>query len=256
MVRCKDLAIGYIKGKTAYCVQKGLNLEVEAGELIALIGPNGSGKSTLLRTLCGLQPPLSGQICFRNMALDSLSVSEQSKLFSIVLTQNVKIEYCTVFQMVSLGRSPYTGRLGRLSKEDRQKIAASLEYVGLSAFADKYINDLSDGERQKVMIAKALAQDTPLVVLDEPGSHLDLPNRIALDRLLESLVKEMGKTVLYSTHELELALRSSRKIWLMKTKGEGLLQGSPRQLLEQGFVQESFCNEFFSIDKDGKVCIY
>lgn len=255
MIRCENLSIGYHHaGKKVY-VQENLHLEVHAGELIALIGPNGSGKSTLLRSICGLQAPLSGNVFFRDVALNTLSLAEQSRLFSVVLTQDVQIEYSKVHQIVSLGRSPYTDRFGRLERKDRQIIDESLERVGMLSFAQKYISDLSDGEKQRVMIAKALAQDTPVILLDEPASHLDLPNRIILDRLLESLARDMGKAVLYSTHELELALQSSGKIWLMKPGGGGLLQGSPKELLEQGEIQKTFCNEYFSIDKDGKVHI-
>lgn len=253
MITCEHLSIGYRQGKKCHVVQDDLHLEVHAGELISLIGPNGCGKSTLLRTLCALQKPLSGNLYFRGVDVSTLSMMELSRLFAIVLTHTVNIEFCTVYQMVALGRSPYTGRLGRLTAQDEKLIEEALDRVDLRSFAQKYISDLSDGERQRVMIAKALAQNTPLIFLDEPSSHLDLPNRISLHALLGSLAKDMGKSVLFSTHELELALHASHRIWLMRPKAGGIEQGSPRELLDKGLIQEVFANDDFSIDANGRV---
>lgn len=253
MIGCEDLSIGYRQGRQCHLVQEHLHLRVQAGELISLIGPNGCGKSTLLRTLCGLQKPLAGKLYFRDIDLSTLSLPELSRLFAIVLTQSVNIEFCKVYQMVALGRSPYTGRLGRLDAQDKRLVEEALDRVDLRSYAQKYISDLSDGERQRVMIAKALAQNTPLIFLDEPSSHLDLPNRISLHALLGSLAKDMGKSVLFSTHELELALHASHRIWLMRPDAAGIEQGSPRELLDRGLIQEVFGNDDFSIDADGRV---
>ena len=153
MITCEHLSIGYRQGKHCHVVQEDLQLQVNAGELIALIGPNGCGKSTLLRTLSGLQKPLSGKIYFRGLDMSALSLAELSRLQSIVLTQNVAIEYCKVFQMVALGRSPYTGRLGRLDAQDKRLVEEALDRVGMRSYAQKNLSDLSDGERQRVMIA-------------------------------------------------------------------------------------------------------
>ncbi len=256
MISCRDLSIGYLRSARPQVVQEHLNLDVAKGDLIALIGPNGCGKSTLLRTICGLQAPLSGQICFQNLDLQCLSLTEKSRLFAAVFTQNVDIEYCTVYQMVALGRSPYTGRLGRLDKDDRRQIDEALERVELSSFAQYYLKDLSDGERQRVMIAKALAQNTPLIFLDEPTSHLDLPGRISLIALLESLSKDMQKSILFSTHELELALHSARKIWLMRAAAGGIEQGSPLEMLQKGAIQSAFDSRLFSISDEGHIVLH
>ncbi|MBO7233228.1 MAG: ABC transporter ATP-binding protein [Bacteroidales bacterium] len=253
MITCEHLSIGYRQGKHCHVVQEDLQLQVNAGELIALIGPNGCGKSTLLRTLSGLQKPLSGKIYFRGLDMSTLSLSELSRLQSIVLTQNVAIEYCKVFQMVALGRSPYTGRLGRLDAQYKSLVEEALDRVGMRSYAQKNLSDLSDGERQRVMIAKALAQNTPLIFLDEPSSHLDLSNRISLHALLGDLAKDMGKSILFSTHELELALHTAHKAWLMRAAAGGIEQASPQELLARGSVQAVFGNDDYFISSDGRV---
>lgn len=237
-------------------VQNNLNLSFQKGEMISLIGPNGCGKSTLLRTLCGLQESLSGQILIQGKDLKGMPLSDRAKLFSIVLTDPVRLGYMTVKQMVAMGRHPYTTFSGKLSNKDERCIDESLKAVHLENFTDRFILELSDGERQRVMIAKALAQDTSFILLDEPTSHLDLPNRVEVMFLLRRLAVEMQKCILISTHEIDLALHLSDKIWLMSFE-KGLETGTPQELIENKSVQSVFHGESFGFDPDtGRIIIY
>ena len=256
MIRTIDLTIGYRRGKTVIPVQHNLNLAVQRGEMISLIGPNGCGKSTLLRTLCGLQESLSGQIVVQGKDLKGISLSDRAKLFGIVLTDPVRLGYMTVKQMVAIGRHPYTTFSGKLSDKDEQYVDESLKAVHLENFADRSILELSDGERQRVMIAKALAQDTFFILLDEPTSHLDLPNRVEVLYLLKKLAVEMQKCILISTHEIDLALHLSNKIWLM-SPGKSIETGTPQELIDNKSVQSVFHGESFGFDPDtGRIIIY
>lgn len=200
----RNLAVGY--GGRA--VRSGLSFSLCAGELVSMLGRNGCGKSTLLRTLAGLQPSVSGY-----HSLDGLSAAERSRRVALVLTERVALENTTVHEVVAMGRYPYTDFLGGLREVDEQIVARSLERVGWVE-PSRSFSALSDGERQRVLIAKALAQNTPVILLDEPTAHLDLPSRIALFRLLRSLAHDEGKMVLVSTHELDLASEWSDRIML------------------------------------------
>ena len=206
--------------------------ELTSGELTCLVGRNGTGKSTFLRTIAGLQAPLAGKILFQNQGdrlldsslnhepvpvdLEKLSPTQRAKLISIVLTQRPDVQQLTVREMVGMGRSPYTGFFGTLSDDDRQVVADSLEQVGMTALADSYIHTLSDGECQKVMIAKALAQQTPVIILDEPTAFLDYPSRVELMQMLRQMAKEMDKTIVLSTHDIELALQYADRFLVME----------------------------------------
>lgn len=257
MVRTAGLSIGYMhKGKNKV-IQQHLNLQLSSSEMVALIGPNGCGKSTLLRTLGGLQPALSGSVLVGEKNLEHLSMHEKAALFALVLTETVQIGYCTVSQLVSMGRYPHTGRFGRLSNKDHIAIEEALERVHLSDFAQRPLSELSDGERQRAMVAKALVQDTPLIFLDEPTAHLDLNNKVELMVLLRNLSRETGKTVLVSTHELELALHISDQIWLMKPGGAGVETGTPSRLIADQTLQHIFKNELFGFEPEtGRVIIF
>lgn len=221
------LSIGYEK----HIVQKELTFALQAGELVCLIGANGCGKSTLLRTLAGLQPPIDGSFVAENLA--------------IVLTERVSMDNTTVHDIVALGRYPYTSFMGTLKAEDEQAIEAAMEQVGLNTlrrdgkpYKQVFFNALSDGEKQRVLIAKALAQQTPVILLDEPTAHLDIPNRIQVLRLLRDLAHQQGKTILLSTHELDLALQLSDRILLMTQ--EGIELDSPNVLKEKGAFEKAF----------------
>jgi iron complex transport system ATP-binding protein len=261
MIRAVDLTVGYRQGRKTFVVQQQLQLEAPGGAFITLIGPNGCGKSTLLRTLAGLQKPLGGEVFLQQendlqQNIVDLSLAERSRLLGLVLTETVRLPHMTVYQLVAMGRHPYTTFSGRLGVTDREMIERSLEMVHLEGFAHRQVSELSDGERQRVLIAKALAQDTPLIFLDEPTSFLDLPNRIEIMLLLKKLSKEMGKTILISTHEIDLAIRVADLIWLMEPQ-KPVRSGSPQVLLANGSIQAVFHADSFGFDPDsGRVIIF
>ena len=249
ILETKDLSIGYKekRGKDL-CLLSDLNLTIRRGELVCLLGPNGSGKSTLMRTIAGLQAPLKGKTLVEGIPIKERNFSEIARLLSIVLTERLQVGNLSVYHIVSLGRHPYTSWMGRLSEKDESMIRWALEQVGLWQYANKFINQLSDGERQRVMIAKALAQDTPLIMLDEPTAHLDLPNRVEIMHLLRSLAKETDKAILLSTHELDLALQAADIIWLM-SKNNDLKIGAPEDLVLSGSIENTFKNKSFNFDR-------
>ena len=242
ILKTNNLTIGY----GAKAVQRKLNLEAQARDLICLTGTNGSGKSTLLRTLAGLQPTLEGTVEIVGHNIASLNVHQRSTLYSLVLTDDIEIEKLTVRELVAMGRFPYTNWAGTLSQKDNEIIDNALKNVNLAHKANAMINEVSDGEKQRAVIAKALTQDTPLVLLDEPTAHLDLPNRIEIMLLLRRLSVSTGKSFILSTHELDLALQMADKIWLMTPSGVEI--GMPEDLMLTGSFQSAFGSGSFSFD--------
>lgn len=241
LLETQDLSIGYTKKGKPFLVQEKLNLSLNSGELICLIGPNGSGKSTLVRTLAGLQPPISGQTLIQGSQVDELSHSEKATLISVVLTDRVDIENATVHTIVSYGRHPYSNWLGRLSDEDESRIEKAIQMLHLQHKVHDLFSELSDGEKQRALIAKAFVQDTPLIFLDEPTAHLDLPTRIEILLLLHQLAHKTNTAVILSTHELDMALQAADKIWLMTEKG-GVVTGVPEDLVLNGSFDSAFRN--------------
>jgi len=241
-----NLTIGYkTHNKIIKRVSGPHNLEIRPGQLICLLGPNGSGKSTLLRSLAGLQPVLEGRVQIGGHELGAMSTGQLARQLSLVLTETTRPGNLDVYSLVALGRYPYTGWLGRLNETDKEKVAFGIRSVQLEGFVDRKVDELSDGEYQRVMLARALAQDTPVIILDEPTAHLDLPNRIELMRLLHQLSASLNKGILISTHELDLALQVADEIWLMDTGG--LIQtGIPEELVLNGAFEAAF-------DKSGKL---
>jgi iron complex transport system ATP-binding protein len=211
----RDLTVGYGKGKNRKIVHSGLSLDLRQGSLTCLLGPNGAGKSTLLRTLGGTQAPLSGTIELAGRPLAHYSRRELSKLIGLVLTERATTDALTVEELVGLGRHPHTGFFGRLDATDHAVVAEAMELTGIIAKRRSYIGELSDGERQKAMIAKALAQAAPVIILDEPTSFLDVTSRIEIMHLLRRVAIEQHKAVLLSTHDLEQALLLSDRLWLL-----------------------------------------
>ncbi len=209
-IQLRNLTIG----NNGHQVANGINVELMGGELTCLVGRNGVGKSTLLRTLAGLQKPMEGED-----SLFNLPAHERAKLVSIVLTQKPDVQNMTVEEVVGLGRSPYTGFFGSLSKEDHTIVGEAMEQVGIASLAHRNIQNLSDGERQKVMIAKALAQQTPIILLDEPTSFLDYPSKVEMMQMLRQLAKEMDKIIILSTHDIELAAKIATRFLLLSEKG-------------------------------------
>ena len=218
MIELKDLTIGYAQKNDTKVVASGINATLHSGRLTCLIGANGIGKSTLLRTLSAFQPPLRGEIFIDNespIPLSTLTDKQLSRLIGVVLTEKPDVQNMTVFELVGLGRSPYTGFWGRLNEEDKEVVKESLRLVGIESLQDRLIQTLSDGERQKTMIAKALAQQTPVIYLDEPTAFLDYPSKVEMLTLLRHLARETGKTIFLSTHDMELALQIADELWLM-----------------------------------------
>lgn len=243
-ISTNSLTIGYrIASGTEYPVQTDLNFSLLTGEMVCMLGPNGCGKSTLLRTLAGLQPALSGEYKIQNSDRPEKSVA-------LVLTERLSMDNTTVHDVVAMGRYPYTSFLGGLSEQDERIIAESLEAVGFDLLAlnssHSPFNAHSDGEKQRILIAKALAQQTPIILLDEPTAHLDLPHRILILRLLRQLAHEQGKTVLISTHELDLALALSDRILLMSPAGRGIQLDKPEALKKADAFTSAFGMDIFS----------
>ncbi|HMH21365.1 MAG TPA: ABC transporter ATP-binding protein [Puia sp.] len=225
-----------------------LDLALHAGQLVCLLGPNGSGKSTLLRTLAGLQPALKGSIEITGAGAGKLKPAQLARKISLVLTDPVRYSNLEVWSLVALGRYPYTGWMGKLSDADKAIVAWAIGATGIEALLNRKIATLSDGESQKVMLARALAQDTPLMMLDEPTAHLDLPSRIQLMQLLHQLVKRTNKGVLISTHELDLALQVADEVWLLQAGGQ-LSKGAPEDLVLNGIFETVFDKEGILFDK-------
>jgi iron complex transport system ATP-binding protein len=213
--------------------------ELTGGELTCLVGRNGTGKSTFLRTIAGLQAPLGGRVEVtpprpsqgegvgeNSISIHSLSANERAKMIGVVLTQKPDVQNMTVEEVVGLGRTPYTGFFGTLSKADRAIVAEAMEQVGIRPLAQRNIQMLSDGERQKVMIAKALAQQTPVILLDEPTAFLDYPSKVEMMQMLRQMAKEMDKTIVLSTHDIELAAKIATRFLLLSEKGLQEVQAS------------------------------
>ncbi|MGN0187580.1 MAG: ABC transporter ATP-binding protein [Paludibacteraceae bacterium] len=248
MLATQHLDIGYGKN----IIQHDLNLTANSGDLICLTGTNGTGKSTLLRTLAGLQKPLGGEVLIQGQHITQLSNAKRATLLSLVLTDNIIVENLTLYDLVAMGRFPYTGWNGYLGQHDRDIVKTALEQVNLWHKAHYFINEVSDGEKQRGIIAKALAQDTPLILLDEPTAHLDLPNRVEIMLLLRRLSVNTRKTFILSTHELDLALQMADRIWLM---GEhGIETGLPEDLMLTGKFQEAFGSTAYHFDETDGHC--
>ncbi|MCC8185961.1 MAG: ABC transporter ATP-binding protein [Bacteroides sp.] len=243
----EDLSIGYSGKNQKKVVAQSLSATIHSGELTCLLGANGVGKSTLLRTLSGFLPKLSGQIVVEGRGVEKYTLRELARVIGVVLTDRFDGNYLTAREVVALGRSPYTGFWGKLAPEDGQMVDRSLSLVRADHLARRMIHSLSDGERQKVMIAKALAQDTPIVFLDEPTAFLDFPSKVELMQLLHQLSRSTGKTIFLSTHDLELALQIADKIWLMDDGGE-LTVGTPEDLSLDGTLERFFTRKGISFD--------
>jgi len=235
----KNLSIGYSKKGKIDIIQTGLDLQLNAGELVCLIGPNGSGKSTLLRTLTGLQKPLTGTTFIDGKDITRIKQNEKALMLALVLTERVDIENTTVYNLVSLGRHPHSDWWGNITPEEDAVIREAIEMVHMDHKMHQNINELSDGERQRAMIAKALAQDTPIIMLDEPTAHLDLPNRVEIMLLLHKLAHKTQKAILLSTHELDLALQAADRIWLISSDF-GIESGVPEDLVFNGSFTRTF----------------
>ena len=249
-IQLRNLSIGYQTRHGVKTVAEGISGSILSGQLTCLLGPNGVGKSTLLRTLSAFQPAISGEVLFRGVRseesgvrnddqevreISTLSDKELSRMIGVVLTEKPDVRNMTVRELVSLGRSPYTGFWGRYSKDDLRVVDESIAQVGIEALSLRMVHTLSDGERQKVMIAKALAQQTPVIFLDEPTAFLDYPSKVEVLQLLRRISREAEKTIFLSTHDVELALQLADTIWLMtKREVSPVTIGTPKELAASG----------------------
>lgn len=243
LLEARKLAIGYRAGGRERVLDADLNLELHSGELICLVGPNGAGKSTLLRTLAGMQAPLAGEVLLEGQPLRTFSSLERARRIAVVLTAPVDVDYMTAWEIAALGRYPHTGISGRLGGHDEDVVNWALRATGAEELAPRPLRSLSDGERQKVMIARGLAQEPAVLLLDEPTAFLDLTHRVETMRLLrvlaESGVYGQPLGVLLSTHELDLSLRTADQMWLLRA-GKPLQAGSPADLRESGALRAAF----------------
>ena len=248
-INIKNLSIGYfLKHGKRKLVKSNINQKLYKGEVNCLLGANGSGKSTLLRTLAGFQPSLGGEILYRDKSIKNYSDAERSLLIGLVLTDKIYAGGISVFDLVSLGRHPHTGFFGSLKKHDKQVVYDSMEKVGISHKSDAYVSELSDGERQKAMIAKALAQECPIILLDEPTAFLDAGSRIEMMYLLKELAVKEQKSILLSTHDIETAIRLGDRFWLMD-KDLPFISGIPEDLIINDIFSQFFDKKNIQFDK-------
>lgn len=242
LLNISRLSIGYRKHNNETVVASNLNGHLLSGTFTCLLGRNGAGKSTLLRTLAGFQQPLEGEIAICGQPMTEMQPREIARAVSVVLTEQPAAAAITVEELVAMGRSPYTDFFGSLTPADREAVAAALALTGVSHLAKKHIYAISDGERQKVMIAKALAQDTPVIFLDEPTAFLDFPAKVEIMALLKRIATEQERAVFMSTHDLQLAFAMAHSLWLLSHGGE-LVIGSPKSLAENGEIARNFNTE-------------
>ena len=250
VIEASNLSLGYVTKKKKNLISEGINFSIKQGELVGLVGTNGIGKSTLLRTLAGMQPSLSGSILINGKTLSDISASDLANDLSVVLTETPASQNLSVLELVSLGRHPYTNWIGSLSEKDQVTINSAISATKIKDLLNYKCYELSDGQLQKVLIARALTQDTPLILLDEPTTHLDIFHRASVLKLLKKLASENGKTILFSTHEIDLAIQLSDKMMVM-TK-EKVFFDTPDNLIQQGCFESLFPEDVVYFDSDIK----
>ena len=249
-----NLSIGYATKKEKIVIAQNLNLQLQSGKLIALIGANGIGKSTLLRTLTGIQKQLNGTVFLNEKDITKYEPLDLAQNLSLVLTDKLPPSNLSVFELVALGRQPYTNWLGKLSFEDVEKINRAMQLTDIVSLSDKKHYEISDGQLQKVLIARALAQDTPLIILDEPTTHLDLLHKVSVFKLLKKLSQETNKCILFSTHDIDLAIQLSDEMIVMTENN--VAQDQACNLISKGVFTSLFKDENIIFDSEkGKFVI-
>jgi iron complex transport system ATP-binding protein len=243
-----NLSIGYPTKRKPIVIAENLNVELKVGQLISLVGANGIGKSTLLRTLTGIQKPLSGRVILNEKEIHSYQPLDLAQNLSLVLTDKLPPSNLTVFELIALGRQPYTNWLGKLSNEDFEKINQAIKLTQIEHLVAKKHYEISDGQLQIVLIARALAQDTPLIILDEPTTHLDLFHKVSVFKLLKKLSQETSKCILFSTHDIDLAIQLSDEMIVMTEKE--VVQNQPCNLISQGIFNSLFKDSSISFDSE------
>jgi iron complex transport system ATP-binding protein len=250
LLQIENLSTGYRHRKRDELVLHGsLNFKMKPGELVCLIGPNGAGKSTLLRTILGFEKPISGKVFLNNRISSELNVKEKAQLVSVVLTDRIEDTYLTAFEVIASGRFPYGSFLGKLNQKDKRKIEEAISLIGIGNLSGRYFHQLSDGEKQKVMIARAIAQDTPLILFDEPVAFIDSPSKVSIMNLVRKLATVHKKGILLATHDLDAALKYADRIWLIGKNGKSEI-GVPKILVENGKINEFFDQEDVFFNKN------
>ena len=247
IIRTKDLSIGYHRKSSDILVASDININLKQGQLIGLVGANGIGKSTFLRTLSKVQSALSGDIYLNDIPLNRYSNIELAKTMSLVLTEGVASKNLTVFELVALGRHPYTNWVGNLTSSDIEISKKAIEQARIQDLTTKKCFELSDGQLQKVMLARALAQDTDVIILDEPTTHLDMYHKAYILNLLKKLVDQTGKTILFSSHEIDLAIQLCDTMIVM-TQNQ-VFSDSPKNLIEQKVFEDLFPDDLIIFDE-------
>ena len=254
ILQSSNLSIGYTSKKAQNIIASDIDLSLEKGKLIALIGANGIGKSTLLRTLTGIQKPLSGTVSLNEKNIHELDFLSLAQNLSVVLTEKLPPSNLTVFELIALGRQPYTNWIGTLTDNDIAKINEAIALTQIGNLTQKRHYEISDGQLQIVLIARALAQDTPLIILDEPTTHLDLLHKVVLFKLLKKLTQETGKCILFSTHDIDMAIQLSDEMIIMTP--ENTVQDQPCNLIMKGSFNSLFKDKHIVFDSEkGKFVI-
>jgi len=247
ILKTDNLTIGYQTKKTKTIIASNITIALKKGELIGLVGGNGIGKSTLLKTLTKVHEPLHGAIIINEKPLQDYSNLELAKTLSLVLTEPIAAKNLTVFELVALGRQPYTNWVGTISDADHTIISNAIIQTNIEELQHKKCFELSDGQLQKVMIARALAQDTDLIILDEPTSHLDMYHKVYILKLLRKLTKETGKTILFSSHEIDLAIQLCDSMIVMSK--DNIASDTPCNLIEKGAFSKLFPEDMIVFDE-------
>tara|TARA_R110002073_G_scaffold139232_2_gene289260 strand:+ start:38186 stop:38983 length:798 start_codon:yes stop_codon:yes gene_type:complete len=250
IIETTNLSIGYRSKRKQTVVAAEIDIQLEKGKLVAVLGKNGIGKSTLLRTLSKVQPKLGGDLLIETIAIEKITAHTLSQKMSLVLTERIPESNLTVYELIALGRQPYTNWMGTLTEADEVYIQQAIDQVNITSIRHQKCNELSDGQLQKVMIARALAQNTELIILDEPTAHLDIHHKIEVFNLLQKLVKELHKTVIISTHEVQLALQLADELWLLSDSK--FIAGATELLIQNGHLAKLFSTELVKFDSKSK----
>jgi iron complex transport system ATP-binding protein len=254
ILQASKISIGYTHKKEKNTIASNIDLSLEKGKLIALIGANGIGKSTLLRTITGIQKPISGTVSLNEKNIHELDSLTLAQNLSVVLTEKLPPSNLTVWELIALGRQPYTNWIGKLTDNDIAKVNEAIELTQIGHLTSKKHYEISDGQLQIVLIARALAQDTPLIILDEPTTHLDLLHKVVLFKLLKKLTQETGKCILFSTHDIDMAIQLSDEMIIMTP--ENTIQDQPCNLIMKGSFNTLFQDEHIVFDSEkGKFVI-
>lgn len=247
ILKAKNLSIGYMQKNSIKTIQSNINFELSSQEFVTILGRNAIGKSTLLRTLSKVQQAIHGVLLINNKTINEFSIKELSTVISLVLTEPLPESQLTVFELVALGRQPYTNWIGKLAKKDVEKVIWALQQTDTENLARRYFYELSDGQLQRVLIARALAQDTQIIMLDEPTAHLDMHHTIKIFQLLKKLSKETQKTIIITTHEVNLAINSADQMILLNDKE--VISGKKEELIENNSFKNLFPSEIINFDK-------